>query len=429
MKKLSKDNINNIIFTAAMVLVGIGAIAGYNFTHRAKASDAVEYKVERRDIEQRVDLTGKVEAVVERDLSFAGSGLVKKVNVKEGQTVVKGQILATLDASDLSMQRAQAKAALKSDRLTADINLQKAADAQKTLLKVDKEKLAQARQAVTDAKNVFDNATDSLNGFSEPDNDAPTYASYLSIKQAKFSAEAAYNAAKQNLAVLQDSIKQAETAAQYDLNTAQIVQQLKQDTIPTGDISINSANLAYLDAVLAKTILRAPANGKVTLVDIEEGEYATPAKPVIKIESPDLQIVAFTSQIDVNKIKVGDKTEVTLDGSGGKKYSAKVEAVDTAETVVNGNSAYKVTLSFGDKDEQIKSGMTANVSITTDRHENAVAVPKQAVIKSNGTELVILGSGGKQEKKTVTTGLEGYDGYVEIVTGLDVGSTIISFNK
>lgn len=427
---MRKVNSKDIKYIATISFVGVLIVGAYVYTHRSQAQENTSIVVAKHDVEQRVDLTGQVASFKKHDLSFAGSGIVQKIYIEEGQAVTAGQIIAKLDVSDVAMQRAQAKAVLEGDRLTADINLQKAQQVLSTTLVSDKQKLAQARQAVADAKAVYDTAQNNLNDFSEPDQNSPTYGSYLSIKQAAVSTKATYNAAQKNLNVLNATIKQGDATSTLDLAGATATRQLKQDTInAAGDMSANRANLGYLDAMLNKSVLRAPVAGIATLVDVTEGEFATPAKPVVTVESMDLQIIAQASQLNVDKIKVGDKAQVTMDATGtDTNFTASVVSIGTSETLLGGNVTYKVTLKFDKNDTRIKSGMTANVSIFTLKHTDVVAVPKQIVLQNRGVSTVIVDRGNTQEKRVVTVGISGADGYVEITNGLQVGERVLSFS-
>jgi RND family efflux transporter MFP subunit len=124
--------------------------------------------------------------------------------------------------------------------------------------------------------------------------------------------------------------------------------------------------VASAQAQLAKTILRAPFNGVITRQDGEVGEVSgasVPAFMTVASSEPLKKIEAFASDIDVASIKVGDTAHVTFDFMGTQKtIDAKVTSVDPATNSSQGKSTYKVTLMLDNADDQIRSGMHANVS-------------------------------------------------------------------
>jgi hypothetical protein len=125
------------------------------------------------------------------------------------------------------------------------------------------------------------------------------------------------------------------------------------------------ANVASLDAQIAKTVISAPFGGTVSSVRIKKGDNATPDTPAISLTpSGTLQVSAYFSETDAAKIATGTRAEVTLDAYGsGRVFSATVSEVDRSPTQQNGVPAYKATLQFDEEDPAISPGMTANVTI------------------------------------------------------------------
>ena len=140
---------------------------------------------------------------------------------------------------------------------------------------------------------------------------------------------------------------------------------------------------------------------------------------------------------DIAYIETGDAAEVTLDAyTSDVIFEAKVVGVDPGETVVDGVATYKVTLQFVAEDERVKSGMTANIDITTDKRTGVVTIPARAVITKNAHKVVrILPPPSPQQKNPepievqVETGLSGGDGTVEIIKGVNVGDRVVIFEK
>jgi RND family efflux transporter MFP subunit len=191
------------------------------------------------------------------------------------------------------------------------------------------------------------------------------------------------------------------------------------------------ANVQYMADQLNKTILRSPINGIISKQDVEIGEIASQGLPIITVfNNSDYKIEAFVSQIDISKISLENVADITFDSPGtGNVYKAKVAAIDPAETDINSVSNYKITLKLDSFDEKIKSGLDANIKIYNKSKNNALVIPRGAVISENNKNYVMVHENGKEEKKEVKTGLFGVSGKVEIVSGLSEGDSVINIQS
>jgi macrolide-specific efflux system membrane fusion protein len=88
-----------------------------------------------------------------------------------------------------------------------------------------------------------------------------------------------------------------------------------------------------------------------------------------------------------------------------------------------------VTVGFNTKDEKIKSGMTANLTILTNNKDNVLVVPSRAVSARGDTRYVQVLQDDKSVEKEVQVGLKGDDGLWEISSGLNAGEKVIISTK
>lgn len=192
------------------------------------------------------------------------------------------------------------------------------------------------------------------------------------------------------------------------------------------------AGVARADASLAKTLLRAPFAGIVTALPVKTGEIVAANTIAVTLISENVfEIETFIPEADIAKVSLGDGALVTLDAYGDAvPLTARVMAIDPAETIIEGVSTYKTTLRFDETDRvEIKSGMTANVDIETNRKENVIVIPLKAVqYGAVGNEVEIL-SNGMLEITPVTTGIESAEGLVEIISGLSEGTAVVIYKE
>ncbi|MCL5774883.1 MAG: efflux RND transporter periplasmic adaptor subunit, partial [Patescibacteria group bacterium] len=257
-----------------------------------------------------------------------------------------------------------------------------------------------------------------------PNTQASTYVANYNAYQAALQAkEAAISQAQASVDAAQAALdfKRAK-ARPADLNAAQAA-------ILTAQGQVQAAQ-----ADLENTIIRAPSEGTITKVDVKVGELATALKEAVVLQDVNnLHVEANISEANIASVKVGQKVDATFDALGlDRKFTAKVEAVDPASTVVSGVVNYKVTVQV-DKLEEIKPGMTANLTILTGEKPGVLAIPARAVLgKTDGSKVVrvITDEKTKAYKEVpVTTGMEADGGLVEITSGLSAGEGVITFIK
>ena len=206
----------------------------------------------------------------------------------------------------------------------------------------------------------------------------------------------------------------------------------EQITAQEAQVKQTEAKKQNIQAQLTKTAIRSPINGIITNQDTKVGEIISANTAIVSVISEaNWEIKTDVPEADIAKIEIGDKAKLTLDAYGEDvKFSATVILIDPAETVIEGVSNYKVTLHFDEKDERIRSGMTANLDILTAEKENVIAIPQRAVISKNGDKIVrILKDDETIEEVNVITGIRGSYGNIEIIKGISEGDRVIIFMK
>lgn len=185
-------------------------------------------------------------------------------------------------------------------------------------------------------------------------------------------------------------------------------------------------------ASLENTIIRAPAAGTITKVNIKPGELASAQSPVIVLQDVgNLHVEANISEANIALLKEGQSIEITFDALGSDRvFPGTVQSVNPASTVVSGVVNYKVIATL-EKMEEIKPGMTANLTILAGQKPGVLAIPQRAVIQ-NGEKKVRLITDAKKKvfrEVEVETGMEADGGLVEVVSGLKEGEEVVTFIK
>ncbi|MFA6039141.1 MAG: efflux RND transporter periplasmic adaptor subunit [Candidatus Peribacteraceae bacterium] len=193
------------------------------------------------------------------------------------------------------------------------------------------------------------------------------------------------------------------------------------------------ASLAQSQANYADTILRAPVDGTISHVNVKGGEATPVTGPAVTIlgNSP-FRVEMFVSEVDVPKLIQAQSGSIALDAFPDTEYKVHVSELDTAPTLVDGVSKYRVKLDFIYPHEEFKIGMTGDVTVVTGERKNIVYVPGRAVLEKEGKRVVRILQNGKNNgirEQEVTLGMEGQSGDVEVTKGLSGGETIVVLEK
>ena len=218
---------------------------------------------------------------------------------------------------------------------------------------------------------------------------------------------------------------------------------------------------AALDSVanqIENSIIKAPISGTITQVEYEIGEQAMAGKPVISmLGDNNFEIEVDISEADISKVRINNPAEITLDAFGEDiKFAGKVYFIEPAETVIQDVIYYKVVVEFtsppapllirrGEQEQSesgerfnIKSGMTANVIITTAEKDNILIIPNRAIVEKNGLgKIVRVLRNGQIQEASVQIGLRGDEGMVEALffgkaqdgSEVKAGDEVVTFIK
>lgn len=236
-----------------------------------------------------------------------------------------------------------------------------------------------------------------------------------------------------------DAAASAVTAAQSALAVAQAQQRSTAAPARSFELAQAQARVAQAQGDLQRAVatledfrLRAPADGTVTRVDVRVGEQAAAGVPAVAIlGSVPLQIKVKVAEADVAKVAVNQTATITLDAFGeSRPFPGTVAAVDLAPTLVDGVVYYNVTVVFAGDAADVKLGMSADVDILTAERQQVLVVPARS-IRSRGAELYVQvpRAEGDPEDRTVTVGLRGEDGLVEVLTGLAEGEQVVTLSR
>ncbi len=152
---------------------------------------------------------------------------------------------------------------------------------------------------------------------------------------------------------------------------------------------------------LADYYIRAPFDGTITKIAIKQTDSINNGTTIATLITKQKLAVISLNEVDVSKIKIGDKATITFDAIDSLTLSAKVTEIDTIGTVSQGVVTYNVKLIFDIQDERVKASMSVSAAIITDIKPDILAVPNSAVKSANNNRYVEL------FEKTMVRGTDG----------------------
>lgn len=233
-----------------------------------------------------------------------------------------------------------------------------------------------------------------------------------------------------NIALAKEKLNSAEgllRTVQSELALKEAGSTQEQIDLQKTKIDSAKAGVRLIYSQLAQRTITSPINGIVSKNEARVGEIVSASVPVITIISAaQFEIEANIPEVDAVKLEVGDLAKVTLDAYGDDVlFEARLVKIDPAETVIEGVSTYRTILQFASEDERIKSGMTANLDVVTDRREDVVFVPQRVIEVSGGEKYAKILKNDQVVRVKLEVGLRGSDGFIEIIKGINAGDKVV----
>jgi RND family efflux transporter MFP subunit len=393
------------LIAAAVVVVGVPV--AYVLARPPETTDAsVVAQAKRGEFTVTVTTSGELRAIkfvqinVPQNAQQANQYQMKISSiVPEGTVVKEGDVVAELDrsgiasrASDVSLALQKAQAVYEQAMLDSTLNLSKAREDMRTMeLTLEEKKLAK-EQSVYEAPTVR--------------------------RQAEIDLEKAQRALAQ---------------AKLDYKTRTEQAQAKMREVGA-DRDRQKNLLAVVQDVMANFTIRAPAPGMVTYVKEWNGKKKTTGSQVNAWEPavatlPDLtqmESITYVNEIDVRKIAVGQKAELSLDSDPSKRLKGKVTSVaNMGEQRPNQDSkVFEVRILVEQADTTLRPGMTTGNAIETLSISDVLSIPLEAVSSDAGVTFVYKQSGSRVVKQEVVTGAMNEDEVV-VSRGLDEGDRVL----
>ncbi len=387
-----------LLISVLIIVIGWFTISAV-FSANSKQPQYQTQQVRRGNIIATLSESGNVSSTNETNVSSPTNGIIEEVYVKNSDEVSAGDNLFKAKSTATPAEQTSAYASL----LSAQNNLNAA-----------RAKLNSLQSTLFKANQTFVKDR----GVSSPTDQEKADPRYIEENADWLQAEADYKNQ-------QGVIAQAQAA----LNSAGLALAATQNSIVTAPISGTIANLS---AAIGSSVTTSSNNSSSSSSNSSSSSSSSSGGSAVLVISNfrSLTVKVQASEVDVPKIKTGQKATITLDALPDKTFVGRVNSIDAIGTSSSGVVTYNVYINFVAPSAEIKPGMTASAIIQTDKKENILTVPTSAIQTTNGQSFVRVQKNGNITQTQVETGISS-DSDTEITSGLSEGDTIItsSVNK
>ncbi len=432
----------------SLILTLAVACAGASTAQSPQGQNTV-VRVRRGTLEVTVSGSGNLQPHTLVNLAFTQSGVVRKVYVGVGDAVKAGQVLAELDTRDLELQLQNARINLEIARIRlaqaqatararpADLAAAQAAlaNAQASLEALksgpDPRDREIARLNYEVAKNAIWQAQLTRDKTAGSPLSAPVDVDLAQARvgQAELQAEIArLQYEKAQSGPTEQQLKAAEAAlAQARANLTRLQVQDPSLDVQLAQYQVQQAEIAVrqLELRLEQARLVAPIDGVVTAVNLVEGSPAPAGTPAITLgDLNHLEVVVNLPEVDVAQVAPGQEAVIIPEATPDTRLKGKVISVAPMGSQIQGVVNFPVTIALEENAPSVRAGMTVQVQIAVARRENALLVPRRALIARGGQTFVTVMRGDQTETVPVRIGMRG-DTMAEVLEGLQEGDVVV----
>lgn len=351
--------------------------------------------VERGSIRSLISTNGKVEPIQNFEAHSPVATTVKRLFIKEGDHVRKGQLLLQLDDSGLRSQAARAQAQMKAAQ--ADQANLSTGGTHEEILTVDSQ-LIKTRGALKDAQRNLD--------------------AFRRLQQ-----EGAASAAE---------VQQAEEALQRAQADVTLLEQKQKNRYSKPEAAKVQAQGAEAQAAyeaaedaLSKSSVRAPFDGIVYTLPVKQGAYVQIGDLLLQEGDLSKMLVrSFVDEPEIGRLVSGQKIEVTWDAVPGRIWNGTVNTIPSTVKLHGARNVGEVTCTVDNHDLRLLPNVNVGVTVITAEHGNVLTLPREAVRMDDTKPYVYQVVNGVLKRRDVEVSLQNLT-QVEITAGLPEHAQVI----
>src|SRR5690606_2981781 len=219
---------------------------------------------------------------------------------------------------------------------------------------------------------------------------------------------------------LEANFKRAQQLEAQQMVSANDLDQLRYDLENARAVN----RLANLELSYANVV--APISGVIASRDIKPGNFVQINSPIFRIvDTARLEATLNVPEREITKLRAGQTVELTVDALPGRRFTGTVHRV--APVVDTGSGTFRVVAGF-EGDGELQAGMFSRLAIRYDQREDALVVPRRALLEDGGEPAVYAVREGKASRVPLELGYSD-GGWVEVRKGLAEGEAVVVAGK
>jgi HlyD family secretion protein len=393
MPSKEKTRQNPLVFWGVIAVLAILAVFALRWLTRKQVSIRVA-SVSRQNLDSSTSTNGKVEPIREYQAHAAFPGVIKNLYVSVGDKVSVGELLVTMDDSDVRARLASSAASISAAKVglettqgngTLEERLQLAGDidrakAQKqqaandlSAMKTLQQKGSASAAEVASAQQRYDSASSTLDGL-------------IARSKGRFSG--------QELARARDQVANAE------------------------------AERVAAERSYAAANIRSPISGTVYSVPVSEYDYVPAGEDLLDIADLNLiQVRAYFDEPEIGKLAVGQPVKIVWDAKPNRTWHGHVEQVPSTVITYGTRNVGECLITVDDARGDLLPNTNVTVTVTTQQRKDVLSIPREALRTDGAQNYVYRIVGGKLSRTAVQLGVVNLT-RVEIVSGLNDGDVV-----
>jgi HlyD family secretion protein len=360
--------------------------------------------VEYREIEDVVYATGRIRLVEKQEVYADDDATVKKIYVRPGDQVAKGQLLISLDGGEYAdSELAEARANFQ----LQEANYRKAIAALPLEARRLKAAVDSAEAALAAAQSQYDRYKILYEQGAVSAQDFESVEIEYKHKQAELTTASANYEARQSGSIPEDEVRSLE-----------------------GQLGVARAQFDRAQEKYDHFNVKADTDGIVFTVEVTEGEAVAPRTKLLTIGKPDrMEIEVNVSEGDSSKIMPGQRAEIAVSALPDQKFAGKVEYASAGAVLRQNEQGGKslevpVLISIEGDVTGMRPGYNADVNIICTDKKKALTVPYEAVVNRDGKKYVFVVGDKKARQAEIKGGLN-TELYTEVLEGIQEGDRVI----
>jgi HlyD family secretion protein len=358
-----------------LLLAGLAAVILWGVLRKGEPPKVNFARVKRQTLVSTLPTNGKVEPVQWQAIRAETAGLISRVSVEDGQTIVAGAVVATIE--DASLQA-------EIDTATAKVS-----EARANLASLE----AGGRPAeFTDIENNLARAR-------------------FDLAQAQKTLASIERLVEKRAATQLEADVAREKVQQFELEIAGLGKRKTSQVSPT-EVAAAKARLGDAETLLnlarqraTLSVIHAPMAGQIYGREVRAGAYVNPGDMIANVGRMDpLRVRVYVDEPELGRVAVGQAVTITWDALPGRHWEGTVDKKPVAVQALGSRQVGEVICTIPNEGRALIPGTNVNAEIRTAVVENALVVPKEALRHDAQGDYVFVLRNGTVERRAVKKG-------------------------